>query len=180
MAATTSSPLRLHIGGLHPKEGWKILNIQPGPNVDFIGTATDLSVFADATVDELYGSHIYEHLDYHAEVPLALKEAFRVLKPGGTIMVGVPDLEALCRLFLDPRFDLTQRFSIMRMIYGGQTDPWDYHKSGFNLHLLGQYLYQTGFDDIRRIENFGLFADTTSLAFEGVPISLNVLATKPL
>lgn len=172
-------PLRLHIGGVHAKEGWKVLNIQPGPNVDFLGTATDLSAFADATVDELYGSHIYEHLDYHHEVPRALGEAFRVLKPGGVIMVGVPDLDVLCQLFLHPGLNLRQRFDIVRMIYGGQTDPWDYHKTGYNFQILGQFLFDAGFDDIRRVERFGLFEDTTAMAFEGVPISLNVIASKP-
>jgi predicted SAM-dependent methyltransferase len=109
-----------------------------------------------------------------------LKEAYRVLRPGGTIMVGVPDLETLCQLFLHPQLDLTQRFNIVRMIYGGQTDPWDFHKCGFSFQVLGQFLFDAGFEDIRRVENFGLFEDTTSLAFEGVPISLNVIATKPL
>lgn len=30
-------PFRLNIGGEVARDGWKILNIQPGPHVDFVG-----------------------------------------------------------------------------------------------------------------------------------------------
>jgi len=33
--------MRLHIGGEEIKEGWKILNIQNKPGVDFVGDITD-------------------------------------------------------------------------------------------------------------------------------------------
>ena len=35
VAADAADPLRLHIGGETAKDGWKILNIQPGAHVDF-------------------------------------------------------------------------------------------------------------------------------------------------
>ncbi len=74
-APTPREPLRLHIGGEAVKPGWKIVNIKQLPGVDFIGSATDLSAFADGTVDEVYGSHIYEHLSYSEEILKALTEA---------------------------------------------------------------------------------------------------------
>jgi len=55
---------RLHIGGKQVKEGWKILNIQPGKGVDFVGDAADLSQFNDGTFDEVYAAHVSEHLGY--------------------------------------------------------------------------------------------------------------------
>ena len=39
--------MKLHIGGKTPKEGWKILNIQKGISVDYIGDIRDLSQFDD-------------------------------------------------------------------------------------------------------------------------------------
>jgi len=172
-------PFRLHIGGEKVKEGWKILNIQPGEGVDFLGTATDLSAIPSGCVDVVYGSHVYEHLDYSRELLIALNEVFRVLKPGGEIMVGVPDLEVLCQLFVHPQLNREQKFYVMRMIYGGQTNPWDYHKVGFSFELLGEFLHAAGFGEIRRVENFGIFDDTSAALFGSVPISLNVIATKP-
>lgn len=46
---------------------------------------------ADSSVEVLYCSHMLEHLD-RAKVERFLKEAQRVLCPGGTIRIAVPDI----------------------------------------------------------------------------------------
>ena len=45
--------LRLHIGGTQAKEGWKILNIEPGPQVDFVGDCGSLPQFAENSVERI-------------------------------------------------------------------------------------------------------------------------------
>lgn len=171
-------PLRLHVGGQMVREGWKILNIQPGPGVDFVGNVIDLSPFADGSVDELYASHVYEHLSYMDELPRALREAHRVLRRGGILRMGVPDLEVLCRLMVTPSLTLEEKRDLLRMIYGGQTDAFDFHKAGFFYDHLAAMLKWTGFSGVKRVREFGLFADTTLKKFKGVPVSLNVEAVK--
>ena len=54
--------MKLHIGGEEKKEGWKILNIQKKDNIDFIGDITDLSQFEDNSIEEIYASHVVEHV----------------------------------------------------------------------------------------------------------------------
>ena len=54
--------MKLHIGGEAQKDGWKILNIQPKEGVDYIGSITDLSQFENESVDEVYASHVFEHV----------------------------------------------------------------------------------------------------------------------
>jgi predicted SAM-dependent methyltransferase len=174
-----ASPLKLHIGGIVPKEGWKILNIQPGPNVDFVGDCMDLSQFGNQSVAEIYLSHVLEHLDYQKEVHIALHEFKRVLVPGGRLMIGVPDLEVLCFLLAAPFLSFQDKFFIMRVIYGGQVDPYDYHKTGFTFPFLQGFLAQKGFERIQRVKSFGLFQDTTEMIVNGVSISLNVEAFAP-
>lgn len=172
-------PLRLHIGGTEPKAGWKILNVQPGPAVDYVGNCVDLSAFADATIDEIYASHVYEHLGFRDELPRALSEAHRVLKPGGTLRVSVPDFERLCWIFLDPRVPRGQKFSLMMHVFGAQSDAWDVHKVGLTWDFLQAFLRRTGFGKIERVDEFNLFRDFSSFRRFGILISLNVVATKP-
>ena len=49
---------------------------------------------ADNSVDNLYSSHMLEHLD-RQKAQSFLKEAKRVIKPGGIIRIVVPDLRLL-------------------------------------------------------------------------------------
>ena len=169
-------PLRLHIGGTEPRPGWKILNVQPGTGVDFVGDCTDLGRFADASVQEIYASHVLEHLSYQDRLPRALGELYRVLRPGGKAMISVPDLEVLCRLFLDPRAKVRDRFEIMRMAFGGQMDAHYFHFVGLRYDLLYNFLFGAGFRRIEQVKAFGLFRDSSAIEYLGEPISLNVVA----
>lgn len=175
---SSQSPLRLHIGGRDPHPDWKIVNIMPGDYVDYVRSCTDLSPFPDQSVAEIYASHVVEHLGYQRELLATLREFNRVLVPGGTLRVSVPDLTTLCALFLDPTLDGAQRFHVMRFMYGGQMDEADFHYVGLNEELLTSYLQSAGFSDIERVANFGIFNDASILVFHGRPISLNVLARK--
>ncbi len=173
-----AEPLRLNLGGTEPKAGWKILDIQKRPEVDFVGDVVDLSQFPDGSVTEIYASHVYEHLNYHTELRKALKEACRVLKPGGILRVGVPDLEMLAKAFVDPKHDVRAKFHLTRIMFGGQTDQFDYHKVGLSFDILCVFLQEAGFTKYRRVENFDMFKDCTTTTFDGKSVSLNVIATK--
>ncbi len=171
---------KLHIGGTAPATGWEIFNITAGPHVDHVGNANDLSRFADDAFAEIYASHTLEHFDYAGELDHALKEWARVLAPRGTLYVSVPDLEVLAKLLL-VKEDLTleERFFVMRMLFGGHIDQHDYHLVGFNEEFLACFLSRAGFAHPRRVSGFDLFNDTSAMRFKGIPISLNVIATKP-
>ena len=54
--------MKLHIGGKEIKDGWKILNIQKFDGVDYQGDISDLSQFEDNSIDEIYASHVVEHV----------------------------------------------------------------------------------------------------------------------
>ncbi len=55
--------------------------------------------YAAGVFDAVYCSHVLEHLNPGDGAAL-LREMFRVLKPGGVCRLVVPDLEAICRLYL--------------------------------------------------------------------------------
>lgn len=172
------SDILLHIGGTEVKKGWSILNIKPGSGVDYVGSCTDLSAIPDASCSDVYASHVLEHLGYDGDVMRALREIHRVMKPGARLRVSVPDLDILCRMWLHQGLLPEQRFEVMRMIYGGRTDAHDVHYVGLNFTMLGGYLTAAGFVKIKRVDEHGVFNDTSSYRFLGQPISLNIKAWK--
>jgi predicted SAM-dependent methyltransferase len=173
-------PRRLHIGGTVRFDGWEVLNAIAAPYVDHVCNANDLSQFLDNTFDAIYASHVLEHLDYFKELSATLSEWNRVLLPGGTMYVSVPDLDVLAMLILDKdRLTMDERFHVMRMMFGGHVDQYDYHVVGLNEEFLAGYMYASGFVNIRRVQWFNLFDDTSATMFKGVAISLNLIAEKP-
>ena len=171
--------IRLNIGGTTPLKGWKILNIQPGPDVDFVGDCTDLSQFPDNSVSEIYASHVLEHLSYVHVLLSTLKETHRILKAGGILRISVPDFEILCKMFLHPSLNIEQRFFIMNVVFGGQQDPHDFHKVGLTQEFLSSYLQRAGFSSWRRVSEFRIFTnDCSTIKLGNQLISLNVEAIK--
>jgi len=61
---------------------------------DIVGSITDMSPVATDSLDALYNSHVIEHL-YPHEVPVALAEMRRVLKPEGFLVLTCPDLRSV-------------------------------------------------------------------------------------
>jgi len=81
----------------HPD--WQNFDIQPRPpHVGRMDLRRPLP-FHDATVDAVYHSHVLEHLPPATAAQL-LRECHRVLRPGGVLRVGVPDLEGVTRAYL--------------------------------------------------------------------------------
>jgi predicted SAM-dependent methyltransferase len=170
---------KLHIGGWVRTEGWEVLDANPGPAVDHVGNAGNLGQFGDGTFEAVYASHVLEHFDYKDELPATLREWNRVLTPGGVLYVSVPDLAILSSLLvLKEKLTIQERFQVMRMLFGGHVDRYDYHQVGLDADFLATFLGEAGFVNLRRVITFNLFDDTSAMLFKGFPISLNVIAEK--
>lgn len=172
--------LNLHIGGKEQHPDWKILDIEPRPEVDFVGDASDLSQFSDNSIDSIYASHVLEHFYYklNNELLIVLREWYRVLSPGGKLLLSVPDLKTLCWLYSNPDASAIDRHHIMRIMFGGQMNQYDIHRVGFDVDTLAMYLAEAGFDDMETVSEFELFKDCSGLRLMNTLISLNVVAMK--
>jgi predicted SAM-dependent methyltransferase len=169
--------MKLHIGGEAPKEGWKILNIQNKPHVDYIGDISDLSQFKDGEFSEVYASHVFEHVK-QKDIQKTLAGISRIIKTGGAFHISVPDMDELCQLYLNKSLTFDQRWHVMRMMFGGQIDVFDFHYAGWNEEFLNAYLINAGFSRIERLNSFGIFKDTSDFTPYGSYISLNLTAFK--
>ncbi|GLD92091.1 hypothetical protein PINS_up000624 [Pythium insidiosum] len=181
-ASNAARPVLLHIGGQlgarHPD--WRIVDIQPGKHVDDVLPMDDLSPsYGEHTVSAIYASHVLEHCHYGVfdqHVQRTLREWHRVLAPGGALLLAVPDLTALSRLFVNETLSDAERFFVMRVMFGGQVDAYDVHRVGFSDVILASFLEDAGFCEITRVADFGIFRDSSTISLHGVPISLNVVA----
>ena len=78
------------------------INIDIAPCVPGV-IAHDLSrgiPLPDSSCDVVYHSHLVEHLRPE-DARRFMKECYRVLKAGGILRVATPDLERICRLYLE-------------------------------------------------------------------------------
>ena len=169
--------MKLHIGGEQAKEGWKIFSIQKKDNVGFVGDISDLNQFKTESIDEIYASHVLEHVG-RSKVTNTLEGIYRVLKKKGKFYVSVPDMDILAHAFVSPLASSENKFRIMRLMFGGQIDEYDFHYFGWNFEFLRDYLNKTGFSELKKVDSFGLFEDTSDYKLYGFPVSVNLIATK--
>jgi predicted SAM-dependent methyltransferase len=182
-AAGVSSAQRtvLHVGcgrsrpdALHPEfraPGWREvrLDIDPAARPDIVASVTDMTAIGTASMDAVWSSHNLEHL-YPHELPRALAEFHRVLKPGSMALITVPDLQSVAEWIVADRLDEVAYHSPsgpvtpLDMLYGfrralAQGGPFMSHHTGFTARTLRAALEQAGFiqGEVWR-QNFALWA----------------------
>jgi SAM-dependent methyltransferase len=81
--------------------GWREIRLDINPNCrpDIVASMTDMGAVEGGSVDAVWTSHSLEHLYAH-EVPVALAEFHRVLRPGGHVLARLPDIQKAAELLL--------------------------------------------------------------------------------
>ena len=162
-------------------EEWRELrlDIDPAVEPDIVGTMTDMSAVADASVDAIYSSHNIEHL-YPHEVSLALAEFRRVLKVDGFAVITCPDLQSVAALVAQDK--LTEPAYVspagpiapLDILYGLRTamaagNLYMAHRCGFTMRVLMGTLQAAGFQGVagkQRTQVFDLWALATKNAMD--------------
>lgn len=158
-------PLLLHLGsGAQPKKGWL--------NVDFVGDPVDFAwdlakgiPFGDGAASAVFHEHLLEHIPLQTGAAF-LDECFRVLEPGGTMRVGVPDAGKLIESYLGDGEYLeslhpgrpTRLLGVQELFY------WHRHTTMFDEETLAFMFRAAGFPDPETCEwgetRLGLAPDT--------------------
>jgi len=146
------------------------LDIDPYVKPDIVGSVTDMSkLIPSQSFDSVWSSHSLEHLYAH-EVPAALTEFRRILKPGGFALITSPDVESIASMVLEYGLDHVAYTSPMGPItphdmpYGHTASiqrgsTFMAHNTGFTCASLGQHLLDAGFPVVlAKRERFELWA----------------------
>ena len=138
-------------------DNWKEIRFDIDKNVkpDIEGTLTDMKLVETGSVDAVYSSHNIEHIFPH-EVPIALREFYRVLKEDGIVVITCPDLQSVCEAvvqdkLLEPLYESDiGPISPIDILYGhrgfiAQGNEYMAHKGGFTYSILDRAFYEAGF-----------------------------------
>ena len=150
---------------------WREIRVDIDPAVapDFVCSIAALTPIASEAVDAVWSSHNLEHI-YRHEVPAALSEFCRVLKPGGLLLLTIPNLQKAAEfvaqdqleheIYRSPAGPITP----LDMIFGhtpslARGHGFMAHKTGFTARALERLLLDAGFVDLElRRDQFDLWA----------------------
>jgi len=183
--------MKLHIGcGKRFLPGFKHVDIENYPHIDFQIPMHDLSLIDDSSVSEIYSSHAFEYYDREF-AKVVLLEWFRVLKPQGCLYLTVPNFEALIEIYASTKNLKT----ILGPLFGQWHNPnlgeTIYHKTVYDKKDLKNSLLDVGFrtavefNPARYLMAVSPEYDDYSLAYfphmdpSGIQVSIAIKATKP-
>jgi predicted SAM-dependent methyltransferase len=197
--------LCLHLGcGSSHLDGWI--------NIDMVGADVRLNLcwelpFASASVRYIYSAHTFEHLDYHTTAQRLLQEMHRVLVPGGTVRLAVPDIGAFAKAYATDNQGFFQEYDRVHpqfasiagyrsnlskvMRYAGSAvkpSAWFEHRMGYDFQTLSDLLRIAGFQEVEQsqyqssrhasLRDIDSASTAAIYAYDGISNTLFVEATK--
>lgn len=150
------------------------LDIDSSVKPDLIGTMLDMGTVTSGSMDAVFSSHNIEHL-YPHEVPLALAEFRRVLKPDGFVVITCPDLQSVCALIaedklVEPAYMAPAGpIAPLDILYGHRPalaagNQYMAHRCGFTERVLVGTLQAAGFSQVLSMRRAAPLFDLWALA----------------
>jgi predicted SAM-dependent methyltransferase len=165
------SDLRINVGssGEHV-EGWINADLFRDPDGRCVRMdATEPWPFEDGAAEAVNSEHMIEHLEREA-APLFVREAFRVLRPGGVIRTSTPDLRAICDAYIAADPDVLAAHRAQGYDARNHADLLNNyakmhgHRHLYDFETLALLLAEAGFERIERVE----FGETAHPVLRGV------------
>ena len=131
------------------------LDIDKDVNPDIVGTLIDLKLVETASVDAVYSAFNIDHI-YPHEVPIALKEFYRVLQDDGIVVITCPDMQGVCdAIAQDKLLDVLYNsfsgpISPIDVLFGNRREisegnEYMAKKGGFTYSELDRVFFEAGF-----------------------------------
>lgn len=132
-----------------PAIKWINMDINLGWKPDVVGDWNDLGFIKTGTMDFVVSHHSLEHVGC-GEGDGFIREAHRVLKPGGSLLVFMPDMKALAQRWLTRQID---DYTFAVNTYGAfMGDESDRHKWLYTFESLSDTLRKCG--NWQRVQRF--------------------------
>ena len=146
------------------------LDIDKDVKPDIVGSLTDLSLVKTASVDAIYSAFNIDHI-YPHEVPIALKEFYRVLNDDGIVVITCPDMQGVCEAIAQDKLlnvlyeSSSGPISPIDVLFGNRREvsagnEYMAKKGGFTYSELDRVFFEEGFKTRvggRREEMYELF-----------------------
>jgi predicted SAM-dependent methyltransferase len=147
------------------------VDVQAKWKPDLLADCRDLSMIESESTDMVVIHHGLEHFGL-GEADSMLKECYRILVKGGSLIVCVPDLRELAKAWL--RGSISDYIYCVNLYGAYMNDEADRHKWGMWEPTLRQTLEDAGYwkdlkrFDFRKIEGASIAKDWWVLAMEAV------------
>jgi predicted SAM-dependent methyltransferase len=170
--------VKLHLGcGPKILDGYINIDLY-SPYADIKLDITDLSYFANNSVDEIFMNAVFEHLYTFEQIP-ALREWRRVLKPNGKLRINsIPDFDVIADAYYNKQKgncgEVFNLYEVTRYSHGDYTPEnrlGQIHKDLFTKEKVDKLLKEAGFT-VQLIED-------VHWEKEPVPCNINIIAVKP-
>lgn len=136
------APLKLNLGcGKDIQDGFVNIDLF-SENPSVVNMDIRKLNIEDNSVDLIYANDILEHFS-HRETTSILTEWARVLKPNSEIIIRCPNLRLQIEAYMRGDWDAD---IASFMIFGGQSNPGDYHCIGFDEKSIRNHLSKAGFE----------------------------------
>lgn len=146
--------MNVHLGCWHREiPGFVNVDLCDLPHINHRSEIDNLPFFGNNTVDLIYVSHAFEYFD-REHAPSVLTEWRRVLKPGGTLRIAVPDFDKLIKIYSETG----KLESILGPLFGRMEINTDqgsrllFHRTTYSMESLKMVLQSNGFADVKKYD----------------------------
>lgn len=145
-------PLKLNVGsGQRPFDtslGWTNVDIQERWKPDVVADWRDMPMFEDGSAEIIVAHHTIEHVGCGDAIPF-FQEAYRILQPGGSLIITVPDLRKLAQRWLTHQID---DYTYFVNLYGAyMSEESDRHRWAATMGTLSKELLHLDGDSFEKV-----------------------------
>ena len=175
--------IRLHLGsGKINLQGWINIDVEDKKHIHIKEKDFKLECFTDKSISEIYLCHVLEHFTEY-EISNLMEIFSKKLKKGGILRISVPNFDNILEIYKKKKNNIEK---IHPILFGGQDNLYNFHKSAFNKQKLISIFKKYNFKSINEWDTLEIFGSNlgdysnVNIKVRGIqiPVSLNICGEK--